>query len=91
MKKILISVLFLFVTMVSYSQIKVLSIEPDEADLTARINPKQDDNDNRNRRRAEEEVLYHWRYGDADSRCQFSTRRDMGISVTGMQPVGDKT
>ena len=34
MKKILISVLFLFVTMVSYSQIKVLSIEPDEADLT---------------------------------------------------------
>ena len=42
MKKILISVLFLFVTMVSYSQIKVLSIEPDEADLTARINPKQD-------------------------------------------------
>ena len=44
MKKILISVLFLFVTMVSYSQIKVLSIEPDEADLTARINPKQDRN-----------------------------------------------
>ncbi|HJH59769.1 MAG TPA: PEGA domain-containing protein [Bacteroidetes bacterium] len=44
MKKILISVLFLFVTLVSYSQIKVLSIEPDEADLTARINPKQDRN-----------------------------------------------
>ena len=44
MKKILISVLFLFVTMVSYSQIKVLSIEPDEADLTARINSKQDRN-----------------------------------------------
>lgn len=44
MKKFLISILFVFATLLSFPQIKVLSIEPDEADLTARINPKQDRN-----------------------------------------------